>query len=57
VRCGRYLVQVVNKPYQVIALKVRHALLILFPVQYVAELVVKIGGGLVETVELLQGRG
>ena len=38
-----YLVQIINEPHQILALKVRGALLILLPVKYVAELVVKLG--------------
>ena len=38
-----YLVQILNKPYQVIALKIRHTLPVLLPIKYVAELIVKSG--------------
>jgi hypothetical protein len=37
-----YLVQIINEPHQAIALKVRCASLILLPVKYVAELIVKV---------------
>ena len=36
-----YLVQILSKPYQVIALKIRYALPVLLPIKYVAELIVK----------------
>ena len=49
-----HLVQTVSKPFQTITiLKVWHALLILLPIKYVVELVVKSGYGLVEAMELL----
>lgn len=38
-----YLVQVINKPRQIITLKVRHILRILSPMKYVVELIVKLG--------------
>jgi hypothetical protein len=38
-----YLVQIINEPYQVVALKVCYPLLILLSVKYIAELVVKVG--------------
>ena len=38
-----HLVQIVNKPHQIIVLKVPHALLILLPVKCTAELIVEIG--------------
>lgn len=38
-----YLVQIVNKPHQIVSLKVWHALVILLPIQHVAELIVKPG--------------
>ena len=38
-----YLVQIVNKPHQIIALEVLHALLILLPIKDVAELIAKPG--------------
>jgi hypothetical protein len=38
-----YLVQVINKPHQIIILKVRHRLLILFSVKDVCELIVEPG--------------
>ena len=34
-----YLVQIINKPRQIIALKIWHALCVLLPVKYIAELV------------------
>lgn len=37
-----YLVQIFNKPHQIAALKVLHALAIFLPIQYIAELVVKV---------------
>lgn len=37
-----YLVQIINKPHQIAALKVRQALKIFPPIQYIAELVVKV---------------
>ena len=40
---GKYLIQIVNKPHQVIALKVWHTLGIFFPIKYIAEPVVKVG--------------
>jgi hypothetical protein len=38
-----YFVQIFNQPHQITVLKVRHALLILFPREDVAELVVEPG--------------
>lgn len=38
-----YLVQMVNEPRQTIALEVLHVSSILFPVEYDAELIVKLG--------------
>ena len=38
-----HLIQVFNKPGQVIAPKIRHALRILLPVKYLTEFVVKVG--------------
>jgi hypothetical protein len=38
-----YLVQIVNQPHQLIALKVWHAFLILLPVEDVAEFIVEPG--------------
>jgi hypothetical protein len=52
-----YLVQIVYKPHQIVALKVRHALLVLLSVKNVAELVVKVGRGPVEEIEWSQGWG
>ena len=37
------LVQINNKPHQIIVSEVRHTLLILFPVECVAELIVELG--------------
>ena len=47
-RAGRedtatYFIQVIDNPHQIIALKVRRALGIFFPIKYTAELVVKVG--------------
>ena len=50
-----YLVQIVNKPHQIIALKVRRTLLILFPIKYVTELILEPRYGSVETMKSLQG--
>ena len=36
------LIEIVNKPYQVIVLKALHALLILLPIKHVAESIVKV---------------
>jgi hypothetical protein len=52
-----YLVQIVNKPHQIIAFKARYTLLILLPIKYFAELIVKPGRRPVEAMELLQGQG
>jgi len=52
-----YLVQILNKPRRITALKVRHTFLILLLIKYVADLIVKPGRGTVETMESLQGRG
>jgi len=38
-----HLVQTLNEPHQIIALKVRHAFLVLLLVKYVADLIVKPG--------------
>ena len=38
-----HLVQIVNKPRQIVSLKFWHALVILLPIQHVAELIVKPG--------------
>ena len=38
-----YFIQIVDKPHQIIAFKVRRALGIFFPIEYIAELVVKVG--------------
>ena len=48
-----YFVQIVNEPYQILALKGWYALLILLAVKYVGELVVKGGRGSVGDIELL----
>jgi len=48
-----YLVQVLNKPHQIIALKVRHTILILLPIKDVADLIVKHGRGPVEAMDSL----
>ena len=48
-----YLVQIVNKPHQIVTLKVLHASFILFVIQHIAELIVKIGRRPLETIELL----
>ena len=37
-----YLIQIVDEPHQILALKVRHAFLVLLPIKYVAELIVKV---------------
>ena len=50
-------VQIVNKPDDIIELKVRHTLEIFLPIESAAELVVKVGRVLVEAIESLQGRG
>ena len=47
------IVQIVNEPHQIIALKVWHALLVLLPIECVADLIVKIGRKPVEVMELL----
>ena len=54
---GMYLVQIPNKPRRIIALKGRHAILILFFIKYVADLIVKPGRGPVEATESSQGWG
>ena len=51
-----YLIQIVNKPHQVVTLKVWRTSDILLPVEYAAELVVEVGRIPVEAIELLQGR-
>jgi len=51
-----YLVQIINKPHQVVTLKVWRTSYILLPVEYGAELVVEVGRVPVEMIELLQGR-
>jgi hypothetical protein len=38
-----YPVQIINKPRQIIALKIWHALCVLLPVEYIAEFVVEPG--------------
>jgi len=38
-----YLVKIVDKPHRIITLKALHTLLILLPVEYVAELILKLG--------------
>ena len=38
-----YLVQIINKPRQIIALKIWHTLCVLLPVKYIAELIVEPG--------------
>lgn len=48
-----YLIQIVNEPHQIVALKVRYTLAILLPVKYLAELIAKPGCGFVEATELL----
>jgi len=50
-----YLVEMVDESHQIVASMVSHPLLILFPTKYVADLIVKLGGRLVETTELIQG--
>jgi len=40
---ARYLVQVINEPHQIIALKVWHTLLILLPIKYSGEFIAKRG--------------
>ena len=52
-----YLVEVVNKPGGIISLEVRYTLRILFPVEYIAEIVLKDGGRSVKMMELLQDMG
>jgi hypothetical protein len=47
-----YFVQIFNQPHQIIVLEVPHALLILLPIEDVAELIVKLGRGSVEVIEL-----
>ena len=49
--------QIVNEGYQIIALNVRHTLLILLPIKYVAELIWESEYGSVDTMELLQNWG
>ena len=50
-----YLVQMINESHQIVASMVSHPLLILFPTEYFADLIVKLGRRLVETAELIQG--
>jgi hypothetical protein len=38
-----YLIQIISEPHRILTLKAPHAFLILLPVKYVAELVVKVG--------------
>ena len=47
------LVQIVNEPYQIIALKVWHASLVLLPIKYVADLIGKLGRKPIEATETL----
>ena len=49
-----YLVQKINEPLQIIVLDTRHASHVLFPVQHVAELIVKPRWRPVEVTEFLQ---
>ena len=47
------IVQIVNEPHQIIALKVWHAFPVLLPIKHVANLIVKPGRKPVEAMELL----
>ena len=49
-----YLIQIVNKPHQIIALKARRTFPIPLAVKYVADLIVKLGRRSVEETELLE---
>jgi hypothetical protein len=60
--CGKgdtatYLVQIFDQPHQITVLKVPRALCINLSIKDVTELIVKLGWGPVETIELLQDRG
>lgn len=46
-----YIVQIVNKPHEIIALKASTGLHVLFPVQHVAELIMKLRKGPVIVIE------
>ena len=48
-----YLVQIINEPHQLIALKVRPTSPILLPIKSVAELIVEVEGRSIEVIELL----
>ena len=48
-----YLVQIINKPHQLITLKVWHTSPIPLPIKYVAELTVEVEGRSIEVMELL----
>ena len=48
-----HLVQILNKPHQIVALKVRDTFLILLLMKYAADLIVKPGRGPVEATESL----
>jgi len=48
-----HLVQIVDEPHQIISSKLLHALLVLLPIKYVAELIVEAGCGPVEMMESL----
>ena len=49
------LIQIINKPDQIVALKGWYTLLKLLPIQYVAELTVELAARSVEVMEFLQG--
>ena len=51
-----YFVQIVNQPHQILVLKALHTQLVLPPIKHVAELIVELGRGSVEAIELLQDR-
>lgn len=52
-----YLVEIVDKPGEIISLEVRYTPRILFSIEYIAEFVLKDGGRSVKMKELLQGMG
>jgi hypothetical protein len=50
-----HLVKIINKPLQIFVFKLYHTSRILLPIQYVAELTLKLGYGFVKVDELFQG--
>ena len=52
-----HIAQIVNKPHEIIALEACPGLQVLVPVQYVAELIMKLRQGPIIVIELLQSKG